>query len=929
MGELMRFRQVRLPQRRVPSPVSILDLGQVSDPSQATVKELQSLIASPAEVRLALSKGVKAPTNLPIPAQLASLNALEKYLTATNQAAAGLLALDKWLAGFNLASSTSRQPDVAALKAQVKSLLALYLPPKSTAQWGALRTLLAKCLYQTLVLNAQGALLAMVDMQSALVRLILVHGLVDLLGNATVIQSTADIWNALRWRTVVLPDAVIALLVDLRATRGSILARNPGFADLYITREEWDHYEAAEIASIENILGGELKRHVHVLVNQAETATTTDTSKTTTQSQDVTTTDQTQLQQQSSADVSLAVHVDGSVTASGSYGPVSVTAHVGGSLDYSNKTSNSKATAQSHETVARAVNSVVQSTRLIRSVSTLSRDVNKDIHEFDNRKNTEPTVGVYRWVDQIQNVELDKYPHRFLMEFEIPEPGAWTRWLHLNDASKGMINSLPPPFLNDQNMPLQASDLTAANYLKFAARYSAVGVSAPPASTFVSATLKKDMPSDEYNTAKPDWRNEPVMVFSDATAAVPGGYIANQWTASVLAWAWGGDAPMFDIAVGSGSHVQLTTAPGGSFEQTTSGLVGPTAGSGITTGSLPIAIMTLNVWGFTANVTVQCDPLPETLAAWQNSTFDQISGAYLTQLQNYNNEKAGLDVHVTNLADAQSPEQNAKTILQELKRQVIEMLTGVTFSGRGAISWDTGPTNPAPPKNDLADAQRFAPEIQFLEQAFEWETLSYFCYPYYWADASRWSDLAVIQGSDQNFTDFLRAGSARVVLAARPGFEDQVNLYTALGILWGGGSAPAPGDADYLSIADEIKVQQQRPLDVEVVDAWQVRLPTTLIWLQNSDPLPSNTNPTIIPEPSIISVIPESAAVGATVTVVGACFGATQGSSAVSIGGTAATITTWKNSSLVISVPAGATSGDVLVTVNGIDSNPATFTVLP
>jgi hypothetical protein len=934
MGELMRFRQVRLPQRRVPPPVSILDLSQKSDPSPATLKQLQSLsTTTPPTERNLPEAGGTTPRSLVIPAavppHLASLTALEQYLTTNNQAAAGLLALDEWLAGFNLASATSRQPEVAALKAQVKSLLGAELPPNSTTQLDALRTLLTELLYNTLVLNAQGPVLTLVNVQSELVRLILVGALVDLLlANPTPIQSTADIWNALRWRTVVLPDAVIALLLEMRKKKGAVLARNPGFADLYITREEWDHYEAAEIASIENILSGELKRHVHILVNQTRTTTTTDTSKTSTQSQDVTTTDQTQLQQQSSADVSLAVHVDASVNTSGSYGPVSLTAHVGGSLDYSNKTANSKAMAQSHETVARAVNSVVQSTRLIRSVSTLSRDVNKEIHEFDNRKQTEPVVGVYRWVDQIQNVELDKYPHRFLMEFEIPEPGAWTRWLHLSDASRGMINKPPPPFLNDQNVPLQASDLTAANYQKFAARYSAAGVSPPPASIFVSATLKKDMPATEYNTSKPDWANEPVMVFSDATAAVPGGYIAKKWTASVLAWAWGGDKPAFDMAVGSAKQVNLTTAPGGSIEQTTSGDVEATTQYGITTGSIPISIMTLNVWGFVVNVIVQCDPLPETLSAWQISTFDQILGAYSTQLQNYNNEKAGLDVHVTNLVDTNSTEQNAKSITQELKRQVIEMLTGVNFDGRGAISWDTSPTNPVAPQNKLGDAQRFAPEIQFLEQAFEWETMSYICYPYYWAHASRWSDLAVIQGSDQNFADFLRAGSARVVLAARPGFEDQVNLYTSLGILWGGGPAPAPGDADYLSIADEIKAQQQRPLDVEVIDAWQVRLPTTLIWLQNPEALPSNPNPTIIPEPSIISVIPESAAVGATVTVVGACFGATQGSSKVTVDGTSATVTAWKNTSLVISVPNGAASGKVLVTVNGIDSNPAVFTVL-
>jgi hypothetical protein len=74
-------------------------------------------------------------------------------------------------------------------------------------------------------------------------------------------------------------------------------------------------------------------------------------------------------------------------------------------------------------------------------------------------------------------------------------------------------------------------------------------------------------------------------------------------------------------------------------------------------------------------------------------------------------------------------------------------------------------------------------------------------------------------------------------------------------------------------------------------------------------------------------VIPAFVAAGGTVTVVGACFRSTQGSSGVSIAGEAATITTWSDSSLVVSIPEDATSGDVLVTVNGIGSNPVRLTI--
>jgi IPT/TIG domain len=347
----------------------------------------------------------------------------------------------------------------------------------------------------------------------------------------------------------------------------------------------------------------------------------------------------------------------------------------------------------------------------------------------------------------------------------------------------------------------------------------------------------------------------------------------------------------------------------------------------IAQGAVPFSIQVYQVWGLTITVEVLCQVQDQVYQQWQSDTYDLIVGAYKALLQAYNSEKAGLSDEQTNLVDANSPDQNAETITQELKRQVIEMLVGKPFRGLGAINWDLNGINP--PTTILSTAANIAPEVQFLEQAFEWETLSYICYPYYWADISRWPDLAVITGNDSNFADFLRAGSARVVLAARPGFEDQVNFYVQFGILWGGGPMPAPGDPDYLSVADEIKAMQQGPLDVTVIDTWQVTLPTTLIWLQNPACLPKNTNPTINTTPRIIGLSPASGAIGNLVMIGGSNFGDLEGNSTVSFSGTEAAPTAWSSTSVAASVPAEATTGAVVVTVNGVASNDVPFAVVP
>src|SRR5260370_750587 len=64
---------------------------------------------------------------------------------------------------------------------------------------------------------------------------------------------------------------------------------------------------------------------------------------------------------------------------------------------------------------------------------------------------------------------------------------------------------------------------------------------------------------------------------------------------------------------------------------------------------------------------------------------------------------------------------------------------------------------------------------------------------------------------------------------------------------------------------------------------------------------------TVLPTPSITSLSPTSGAVGASVTITGTNFGATQGSSSVTFKTTVATaITSWSATSIVATVPTGA-----------------------
>jgi hypothetical protein len=486
------------------------------------------ILRDPNQLRLHLTTGSPQGTATPI-------------TPAIQSAAIALLQLDDWLAANAPLSPSSppySTPTIADLKQQITDLL--HGSPPNSSAWNALFQVLCELLYAALILSAMGGDFSLTDSLGLLTRWLPIMGLVnDTQAQNSPIKSPNDIYAALRWRTIILPDYVVSLLLSIRADKKAVIVRQPGFADLFITREEWDHYEAAEVASIENILGKELKSRVHILVNQIKTTTTTDQTTTSLTEQDITTTDLNQLQQQASSDIAIAAHVDAQVNVSAQYGTAQINSHVGGSLDFSDASTSSKAVTQSHETVARAVSKMEQITRQIRTVSNLTRSTDKEEHTFDNKDQSSPVVGIYRWVNQIQNVELDRYPHRFLMEFEIPEPGAWMRWLLLKNADRGLIHQPPLPLtltgdpVSSGNPLLQPGDLTdiagSRYYGNFVSRYSVRGVSPPPTPVItIAANIQYPQGGGDITTPI-DWVDKSVT-----NITVPTGYYASGWRANFL-----------------------------------------------------------------------------------------------------------------------------------------------------------------------------------------------------------------------------------------------------------------------------------------------------------------------------------------------------------------------------------------------------------
>jgi hypothetical protein len=141
--------------------------------------------------------------------------------------------------------------------------------------------------------------------------------------------------------------------------------------------------------------------------------------------------------------------------------------------------------------------------------------------------------------------------------------------------------------------------------------------------------------------------------------------------------------------------------------------------------------------------------------------------------------------------------------------------------------------------------------IQFFEQAFEWENLTYVYYPYFWGRKEQWLSIFPLNDTDPLFTDFLRAGAARVLVPVRSAYTESVLYYLKSNVIWNGGDPPVFNDPLYVSIVDEIKASSNVIDDEELpkygenctypclVDEWTIKLPTSLVYLQEDATLPN------------------------------------------------------------------------------------------
>lgn len=574
-----------------------------------------------------------------------------------------------------------------------------------------------------------------------------------------------------------------------------------GIGDLKVVKQTLQRYVAGEVAHVENVLDGESKERTHRRLDRTEQTFTIETETVEETERDNQTTDRFELKKESERTIQEDMSIDAGITVSASYGPVELGAYA--NFAYSQSSSETTKNSQNfaRDVVDRSLTKIQKRTREERVTKTIKEIEESNVHGINNAPAGNGHVtGIYRWLDKHYEAQVYNYGRRMMFEFVIPEPAAYYYYSQENDPTN-KINAQKPRDL----ALLSHKDVQSWNFGAYVRAYNVQGITPPPPQwRVVPITFDQNSMADDATSSK-----------SSKELIVPDGYVARSWGYN---WsAWQGSSPYLQIVVG------LESADGSTFD-----LDGEE-------GVVPVSLITHDVRAYAANIEVFCERTARAFEVWQIQTFEKIVAAYEAARTAYEDKVKAAEVARGVVIEGRNPGINLQIIRNELKKQSITLLTGEDYTTFNSVSG-------VPPIMDLREAAEESTFIQFFEQAFEWEQLTYLFYPYFWARTTTWNKRLGFNDPDPQFNQFLQSGAARVVVPVHPAYNEAIVHFVETGELWNGGSPPHIDDPLFVSIVEELKAQTD-DLDGAVPEGepWRVVVPTTLVYLQADATLPDFT----------------------------------------------------------------------------------------
>ncbi len=293
-----------------------------------------------------------------------------------------------------------------------------------------------------------------------------------------------------------------------------------GIGDLLLSKVVDSHYRYGDIAHVENVLAGEFRDRTHLRRRLTETEVSTETVNESVAEQENESTSRFELERETKSALKDEMRIEAGAQVSATYGPVHASADFGLTSTTTKETSNRQVSRFTQEVTTKSANRVRESTTERRRTLTSTEIVETAKHGFENRgAKAEHIIGIYRWVDRIDDIRTFNYGQRLMLGVTVPEPGAFLRWR----AARADVALDPrPPDLEigtgAHRRPLTPLDITPENYLTWAAITRTSTVKPPPARFATTGVAIAENKQGSTGAATQ------LFTMADTSVTVPDGY---------------------------------------------------------------------------------------------------------------------------------------------------------------------------------------------------------------------------------------------------------------------------------------------------------------------------------------------------------------------------------------------------------------------
>jgi hypothetical protein len=483
-------------------------------------------------------------------------------------------------------------------------------------------------------------------------------------------------------------------------------------------------------------------------------------------------TEKSELVQATSSQHQHSSGINTGVTASGGYGPVSMTSSLSASISDSASQTQQFSRNQSMSVTRKASTRTKREHKMSFKVASASGVEDQAVRKITNPFPDRATRVDYYQLIRKWEVNVYRYGIRLTYDITIPEPGSdvLTKISEINDIRATLLQGFADPksTLSWAKFELQPDQITRENRMDYAAKYGAVVPPPPPPYKWYDVVGTHHWGS--YDESK-------IGSYYSLEVDVPEEYEVEK------------------VKVVPGHHNWADEEPGNLNVESTDDFAG-------TSGKRVLVYFVSDVPSARVELRVRAKLREWAFEEWQLKAWGAMRDAAQA---NYEEQRVRLKERLSALVEelgAQDALSLRKFEREEVMKGVLRWLFGPDFEfvpaglPKDLYAKDEAVVSDKRWKEVLAQGEL----IKFLHHAIEWENVLYFLYPYFWSHFGRWELKKYLEHPDPLHRAFLRSGSARVVLTIRPGFErDFVSLLET------GGFQGLPDGHPYLTIIEEME----------------------------------------------------------------------------------------------------------------------------